>query len=99
MKVNSVTVTAKKNYCEIRKPGWLGIVYKIQAKIALTEDEYKKYSQLEREMLNAVNNKAELISGLTKNNKNNARFSYIDCIFIVKYIGGKGKIVNVQRES
>lgn len=99
MSVGSATVTAKKNYCEIRKPGWLGIVYKVQTKEALTDDEYKKYSQLEREMLNIVNGKAELISGLTKNNKNNARFSYMDCIFVVKYTGGKGKIVNVQREG
>lgn len=99
MNIRYVTVTAKKRYCEIKKPGWLGIVYKIQAKEPLTDNEYKKYQQLEREMLNIVNGKADLISGLTKNNPNKARFCFSSCIFIVKYTRNVGKIITVQQEK
>ncbi len=98
MYVKNATVIAKKRYCEIRKPGWLEIIYKIEAKEALTDIEYQNYQQLEREMLNIVNGKAELISGLTKNNRSSARYSYVGCIFVVKYAGSVGKIVTVQRE-
>ncbi len=98
MNIRYVTITAKRHYCEMRKPGWLGIIYKVQAKEPLTEDEHKKHQQLEREMLNIVNGKAELISGLTKNNPNNARFGFINCIFVVKYTRNIGKIITVQQE-
>lgn len=98
MKVTEVTVTAKQHYCEIRRPCWLGIVYKIQAKESLTDAEYKNWQQLEREMLNATNQRATLISGLTNNNRTNVRCSYMGCIFIIRVTGKTGKIINVQRE-
>jgi len=98
MKVTEATVTAKQRYCEIRRPCWLGIVYKIQARESLTDAEYKDWKQLEREMLNAANQKATLISGLTVNNKENVKCSYMNCIFVIKVIGKIGKIINVQRE-
>jgi len=98
MRVIEASVQAKKYYCEIRKPGWLGIVYKVQGHVALSEIEYQNYQQLEREMLNIVNQKASLISGLTRSNRNTARFSYLGCIFVVRYTNGVGKIIAVQRE-
>jgi len=98
MIITEVTVTAKKHYCEIRRPNWLNLVYKIQAREALTDNEYNTWKQLEREMINVVNQKAMLISGLTCNNYENARFSCMGCIFIVKVNGKTGKVINVQRE-
>jgi hypothetical protein len=98
-KVTEVGIQAKKYYCEIRKPGWLGLIYKVQAHETLTDLEYQNYQQLEREILNAVNQRATLIDGLTRNRSDSARFSYMGCIFMVKYSGGVGKIVAIQRET
>lgn len=98
MRITSATVTAKRRYCEIRKPNWLGLVYKMQAREPLTDVEYDNWQQLEREMLNIVNHKASLTSGLTRNNKKNARYSYMGCVFIVKVNSSFGKIINVERE-
>lgn len=98
MKIIEVTVTAKRHYCEIRRPEWLGIVYKIEAREALTDKEHNTWKQLEREIINTVNQKASLISGLTQNNRENARFSCLGCVFIVKVNGNVGRVINIQRE-
>lgn len=96
--VQQVSFSAKKKYCEIMRPGWLGLLYKVQGRQPLSNTEYVNYKQLEREILNVVNRKAVLISGLTSNNRKTARFEHMGCIFIVKYNRGMGKIVTVQRE-
>jgi len=99
MRITEVTVTAKKHYCEIRRPTWLDIVYKIQARESLSDKEYTTWKQLEREMLNIANQKVDLISGLTQDSRENARFSYMGCVFIIKVNGNTGKIINIQREN
>jgi predicted metal-binding transcription factor (methanogenesis marker protein 9) len=93
------TVTAKRRYCEIRKPTWVRLVDKIIAREALTDKEYNNWQQLEREMLNVVNYKASLISGKAQENRKRARFIFLGCVFIVKINGSVGKIINVERES
>lgn len=98
MKVTEVALIAKQRYCEIKRSCWLGLVYKVQARESLTDTEHSTWQQLEREILNIVNQKASLVSGLTHNNRNSARFSYMGCIYIVKVDGNVGKIINVQRE-
>lgn len=98
MRITEVTVTAKRHYCEIRRPDWLGLVYKIEAREQLTDKEHNTWKQLEREIINVVNQKAALISGLTQNNRENARFSHMGCVFIVKISGNTGRVINVQRE-
>lgn len=98
MKVVSATVTAKKRYCEIRKPTWVALVDKIIAREPLSDKEYNNWKQLEREMLNIVNYKASLVSN--KQDQKRTRFSFMGCVFIVKPIkGSMGKIINVERES
>lgn len=99
MRVVSATVTAKRRYCEIRKPTWVRLVDKIIAREALTDKEYGNWQQLEREMLNIVNYKASLIGGKTQEGKKRARFIFLGCVFIVKVNGNTGKIINVERES
>lgn len=99
MKVNEVTVTAKKHYCEIRRPTWLDIVYKIQARESLTDKEYITWKQLEREILNIVNQKIDSVSSLTQNNRENARLNCMGCVFIIKVNGNTGKVINIQRET
>jgi len=98
IKVSEVSFLAKKRYCEIVRPGWLGLLYKVQNRQQLSNTEYANYEQLKREMLNVVNRKAILISGRTNNNRKTARFEHLSCVFIVKYSRGVGKIVTVQRE-
>lgn len=98
MIVKNVSFLAKKRYCEICRPSWLSILYKVQDREELSTTERKNYEQLVREILNVVNNKAELISGLTRNNRKNARYAYGDCIYIIKCDRGIGTIVTVQRE-
>lgn len=98
MIVKEVSFLAKKRYCEIRRPHWLGIVYKIQDRNNLSSAERKSYEQLEREILNIVNGKAQVISGLTRNNKKSARFLHNGCLFIVRYNRGWGKVVTIQRD-
>ena len=99
MKVVSATVTAKRRYCEIRKPTWVRLVDKVIAREALTDKEYDNWMQLEREMLNIVNYKASLVRGKLQEKKR-SRFSFLGCVFIVKPIkGSMGKIINVERES
>ena len=96
--IKYVSFLAKKRYCEIQRPHWLGIVYKVQDREKLSANERQNYEQLEREMLNIVNGKAELISGLTRNNRSNARYCYAGCVYVVKYSRGVGKIITVQRD-
>lgn len=99
MKVVSATVTAKRRYCEIRKPTWVRLVDKVIAREALTDKEYSNWTQLEREILNIVNYKASLI-GSKQQEKKRTRFSFLGCVFIVKPIKKNvGKIINVERES
>jgi len=98
MRITEVTVTAKRHYCEIRRPEWLGLVYKIEARESLTDKEHGTWKQLEREIMNIVSQKAALESGLTRNNKENARFYGMGCVFIVKVSGNAGRVINIQRE-
>ena len=98
MRVVSATVTAKRRYCEIRKPTWVRLVDKIIAREALTDKEHGNWQQLEREMLNAVNYKASLIRSKMQEHKKRARYSFLGCVFIVKVTGNVGKIINVERE-
>lgn len=99
MKVVGATVTAKRRYCEIRKPTWVRLVDKIIAHEALTDKEHGNWQQLEREMLNIVNYKASLISSKVQEQKKRARYNFLGCVFIVKIDGAKGKIINVEQES
>jgi len=96
--VCDVSFLAKKKYCEMVRPGWLSIMYKVQSHEALSKIESEQYEQLKREMLNTVNLKAKLVCGLTKNNKKTAHYAYLGCLFIVKFSEGKGKIITIQRE-
>ena len=98
MIIREISFLAKKRYCEIRRPHWLGIIYKIQERLGLSAAERQTYEQLEREMLNIVNGKAALICGLTRNNNKSARFSYDGCVFVVKYERGVGRVVTTQRD-
>lgn len=98
MIIKEVSFLAKKRYCELRRPHWLGIIYKVQERLGLSAAERQTYEQLEREMLNIVNGKATLISGLTRNNTKSARFDYDGCIFVVRYERGLGRIVTIQRD-
>ena len=98
MRITEVTVTAKRHYCEIRRPEWLGLVYKIETRESLTDKEHSTWKQLEREIINIVSQKAGLTSGLTQNNRENARLSCLGCVFIVKVNGNVGRVINIQRE-
>lgn len=99
MRITEVTVSAKRHYCEIRKPHLLGLVYKVQARESLTDKEYITWKQIDNEILNIVNQKAELISGLTQNNQENARFNHMGCVFIIRVNGKFGRVINIQRET
>lgn len=99
MIVKEVSFLAKKRYCEIKRPHWLGIIYKVQDRRGLSATDRRNYEQLEREILNIVNGKATLISGLTRNNRKSARFTHRGCIFIVRYNRGLGKVITVQKDT
>ena len=98
MRITEVTVTAKKHYCEIRRPTWLEIVYKIQDREALSDKEYTTWKQLEREILNIANQKANSLKGIVQSDCENVRFNSMGCTFIIKTSGNIGKIINIQRE-
>jgi hypothetical protein len=91
-----VSFLAKQNYCQYARPEWYPIIDKILGRCKLEPTEVAIYGQMEREILNIVNYKAEVISGLTKNNKKQARLTYRDLLFIIRFEKGIGKVVTVR---
>lgn len=91
-----VSFLAKQNYCQYVRPEWLFILDKVLAHSKLEPTEVIIYEQVEREILNIVNYKAEVVSGLTKNNKKQARLIYRDLLYIVRFEKGIGKVVTVR---
>ena len=94
--ITEVTLLAKRNYCQYAHPEWLAIIDKVQAHSRLDPSEVTVYEQIEREILNIVNYKADVISGLTKNNQKQARLIYRDLLFIVKFYKGIGKVITIK---
>ena len=93
---SKVTLHAKKRYCERRRPGWLYIIDKVLFHQPLLADEKSKYDQIEREILEIVNYKAKIVSGMTKNNPNRVLLEYKGLTYVLKKEKGEWKVITVQ---
>lgn len=94
--ITEVTLLAKQKYCYYARPQWTPIIEKVQCREKLEPSEVISYDKIEKEILDIVNHRASLLTGLTKNNKKQARFLYRDLLFIVKFHKGVGKVITIK---
>lgn len=93
--ITRVTWHAKQRYCERRAIKSIESIDAVRMKRG-TKKDFLALEEIERTILKIVNNEAEVIKGLTKNNRDNALLLHNGLCYAVRYEKGKGVVITVM---